>query len=178
MKSPIRSLRPFLSLALGLTFVGAQGCASAYRESVGGLPEVYTRVYLTDFNTAWQASLDALNSIRIDAPNKEAGIIQTKWTDNTLAKNFAERGTFMKAQFRFLINVAKGFYEGQPSVKVTVQKEQMIQRDVLDGWKRVESDSIEERTLLYRLGRIIAMKTEMAKIEEQKIQKQIESSGF
>jgi hypothetical protein len=51
-------------------------------------------------------------------------------------------------------------------VKVTVQREQVAQRDALDDFRPLESDSIEENTLLYRIGRIITLKTRLAKLEE------------
>ena len=154
------------------------GCSDAYRASVGSIPEVYHRIYITDFNTAWQSALDSLKSVKIDVNNREGGFLQTKWTDNTLEKNFSEQGAFMKAQYRFLISVAKTFYNGRPCVKVTVQKEQMIQRDVLEGWRPLDSDSIEEKTLLYRIGRLIYIRTKLAQIEEEKNRRAIEQSGF
>jgi hypothetical protein len=74
--------------------------------------------------------------------------------------------------------VAKGFYNGHPSVKVTVLKEQVVQRDVLEGWKPTETEPTEERTLLYRIGRLIYMRMKVARLEEEKTKKAIESSGF
>lgn len=165
----------FLLLSVALL---ATGCADAYRQSVGNIPEVYNRIFITDQPTAWQATLEALKSIRLDVSNQDSGFIQTKWTDNTVEKNFTERGIFMKAQYRFLISVVKGFYNGKPSVKVTVQKEQLIQRDVLEGWKRLQTDSIEEYTLLYRIGRLIAVRTKLAQHENEKNEKAIQQSGF
>jgi hypothetical protein len=169
-------LTTLLSLALG-------GCMHAYRQSVGGdAARVYSRVYLTDYNTAWQSVLDSLKSTRLDVTNREGGVIQTRWVDNTSDKNFTESfgasDAYLKAQFRFRITVAKGFYNGRPSIKVTVQKDQLVQRDVLDGWKPVESDSIDENTLLYRVGRLIFMKSKIARLEQEKTEKELQSVEF
>ena len=176
---------PWLAAAL---FVAATGlltsaCVTAYRQSIGNdTAQIFQRIYLTDFNTAWQSVLDSIKNARLDVSNREGGFIQTKWTDNTSEKNFVdsfgEQDSYLKAQFRFRINVAKGFYNGSPSVKVSIQKEQLVQRDVLEGWRPIETDRVDENTLLYRIGRIIFIRMKVAYLEEQKTQKAIESSGF
>jgi hypothetical protein len=173
-------LRLTIVAALILSFAG---CVSAYKQSVGGETEqIFTRIYLTDFNTAWQGVLEAMKHNRLDISNREAGYIQTKWTDNTEDKNMADSvgdaPSYLKAQYRFRVNVAKGFYNGKPSVRVSVQREQLVERDVLEGWKPIETDAIEENTLLYRIGRIIFIRMKLAKLEEQKTQEQIQNTTF
>lgn len=158
------------------------GCASAYRKELREPPETtFSRVYVTDFNTAWQSTLDALKSSRLDIANREAGFIQTRFTENTAEKNFIDSyGTaesFLKAQIRYRIVVAKGTFETKEGVRVSVIKEQQIQRDLLEGWKPVETDSIDENTLLYRVGRLIWMRTQVAKIEDAQSRQAIEAAG-
>jgi hypothetical protein len=155
----------------------------AYTQSVGGdTSQVFERIYLTDFNTAWQSVLDSLKNSRLDVSNREGGFIQTKWTDNTAEKNFADSlgnvGAYLKAQYRFRVSVAKGFYNGKSTIKVSVQKEQLVQRDVLEGWRPLETDSVDESTLLYRIGRLIFIRMKMAKIEEEKAKKELEDVNF
>jgi hypothetical protein len=144
---------------------------TAYKRSVGANTQsVYSKIYATDTNTAWQAVLDSLKSVRLDVTNREAGYLQTRWMDNTKEKNFTDgdgsTAPYMKAQYRIKVSVAKGVYQGRNAVKVTVQREQVAQRDALDDFRPLESDSIEENTLLYRIGRIITLKTRLAKLEE------------
>ncbi len=169
-----------LSISL-LLFCSA--CISAYTKSVGGeSTQVFERIYLTDFNTAWQSVLDAIKNSHLDVSNREGGFIQTKWTENTAEKNFADSfgnaDAYLKAQYRLRISVSKGFYNGQPTIKVSVLKEQLVQRDVLEGWRPISTDAIDETTLLYRIGRIIYIKMKIAKLEEDKAKKEIENSGF
>jgi hypothetical protein len=177
----VRSL--FLASLIALSALSLNGCVSAYKESVGGETEqVFSRIYLTDFNTAWQGVLEAMKHNRLDISNREAGYVQTKWTDNTEEKNLADSvgdaPSYLKAQYRFRVNVAKGFYNGKPSVKVTVQREQLVERDVLEGWRPLETDSVEENTLLYRIGRICFIRMKLARLEEQKTQEQIQDTKF
>lgn len=176
-------LRKLAVLSLLAFSLVATSCVSAYKESIGGETELtYSRVYYTDFNTAWQSVLDAMKHNRLDVSNREGGFIETKWTDNTADKNFADAfgdaDAYLKAQYRFRVTVAKSFFNGKPAIKVTVQRDQLVQRDVLEGWQPVETDSIEENTLLYRVGRLIMIKMKLAKIEEDKTQKALENTTF
>ncbi|MGK5089762.1 hypothetical protein WDW86_19600 [Bdellovibrionota bacterium FG-2] len=171
----------FLFIAIGA--IGGSGCVTAYQETIGAdSARSFSKIYLTDFNLAWQAILESLKQNAMDVTNRDSGHIQTKWTDNTAEKNlidsFGSADAYLKAQVRYKVTASKGFYNGKSSVKITIQKEQMIQRDVLEGWKPVQTDSVEEATLLYRIGRILTMKTKLARMEEQKTKHDIESSGF
>ncbi len=153
-------------------------CTGPYRRSLGGeTDQNFSRIYRTDFNTAWQAVLDALKNSRLDVSNREAGFIQTRWVDNTAEKNlidsYGQTDTYLKTQYRFRVTVAQGAFEGRPSVKVTVRKEQVVSRDVLEGFQKAQTDSVEENTLLYRIGRIIFMRMKLALIEEQRTQQAI-----
>ena len=174
----LKYLLPLLALA------GTQlNCVTAYKESVGGDTEqVFSRIFLTDYNTAWQATLDSLKSARLDLSNRESGFIQTRWADNTAQRNFTDSfgsaQAYLKAQYRIRLTLNKGFYNGIPSVKVAVQKEQLVQHDVLDGWKPIITDAVDEGTLLYRVGRIIYIRMRQSRLDEEKTRKAIEASGF
>lgn len=165
-----------------LIFTGTS-CTSAYIESIGGdTTQVFQKIYLTDFNTAWQSALEALKTSPLDISNRESGFILTKWTDNTNERNFsdsfANTNAYLKAQYRFHLLITKGFYNGQPTIKIGVQKEQLVQVDVLEGWRPIESDSIDENTLLYRIGRIIYIKMKLAKLEDERAKKAAEDANF
>ncbi len=158
-------------------------CVTAYIESVGGdTSQAFSRIYLTDFNTAWQCVLESLKNSRLDVLNFEGGYVQTKWIDNTAEKNFSDSfgtaDTYLKAQYRFKVTLTKSFTQEQHTIKATVEKEQLAQRDVLEGWKPIETDSIGETTLLYRLGRLIYIKTKLSHIEDEKTKKEIEKIDF
>lgn len=139
---------------------------------------IYAKGFFTDYNTAWQAVLEALKRFEKTVQNRQGGILQTAWIDNTTEKNFVEGfggdATYVKAKYRLNVSVAQGTYSGKPYVKVSILKEQSIQRDLLEGWKPVPSDSIEENTFLYRIGRIILMKLKLKQLEEQKMQQVME----
>jgi hypothetical protein len=162
--------------------IGASGCMTAYKKSVGASTlQNFNRVYVTDFDTAWQAVLDAMKSIRLDVTNREAGFLQSRWMDNTREKNFSDgdgsTAPYMRAQYRFKVSVAKGVYNRKNAIKITVQREQFAQRDALDDFHPLESDSIEENTLLYRIGRIISIRTRLARLEEARTKAEIQKAA-
>ena len=179
-----RGLSNALAAAIALCCVFASAaCVTAYKQSLGGETEqVFQKIYYTDFDTAWQSALDALKRSRLDVSNREGGFIQTKWTDNTDDKNFVDSfggaDAYLKAQYRFKVSVSKSFFNGRPAVKVSVQKDQLVQQDVLEGWVPIETDSIEENTLLYRIGRLISIKMKLARIEEDKTRKALQNTTF
>lgn len=159
-----------LGLVLGLAMAGA-GCMKAYLQSVGAdTDRVETRVYRADYNTAWQSVLEALKSYRLDVSNREGGYLQTRWTENTAERNFFDSygGTpnYQKAQFRYRVSVIQGMVGGLASVKVQVQRDQLVQRDVLEGWRPLETDGVEEKTFLYRVGQVIKVRTRLAELEK------------
>jgi hypothetical protein len=178
-----RVSRLLTSGLIGLVGLSLSSCMSAYKKSVGGDPHpVVVRTYFTDLQTGWQSVLESLKDDPIDVKNEESGFVQTRWVDNTDQKNFSDAfgdgDALLKAQFRFRINVSRTFYNGRPAVKVTIQKDQLVQKDVLEGWNPADTDTVEEYTLLYRIGRIISIKMQLSRAEQQKMNKEIEDVKF
>ena len=154
---------------------------SAYKKSVGGNSErIYTKIFITEYPVAWESAVDALKASPVEIVNRENGTLQTKWIDNTAERNLIDSAgsvnPYSKAQYRFRVTLAKGFYNGHTSVRTTVQKEQQIQRDVLEGWVNQETDGIQENTLLYRIGKVIEGKVRIQEIENQKLKKQMKEA--
>ena len=112
---------------------------TAYQKSVGGdADKIFSKIFISDYVMAWESAVDSLKASTMDIVNRESGTLQTKWIDNTSERNLIDSNgsvsPYQKAQYRFRITLAKSFFQGKPSVRVNVQKEQQIQRDVLEGW--------------------------------------------
>ena len=158
-------------------------CTKAYLRTLTGDPsQVYQRIFATDFNTAWLSVLDALKNSRIDINNREGGYLQTKWIDNTAEKNFSDSfggvNAYQKAQYRIRITFAKSIYKQKAAIKISLLKEQLVQRDVLDGWHPIETDSVDEMTLLYRIGRLIQMRMKLAQYEDEIAKQELKNLNF
>ena len=169
-------------LSLVIFGIGLSGCMSAYKKQVGGdADRVYSKVLLSEYSIAWESAVDALKASAMEVVNRENGTLQTKWIDNTAERNLIDAAgsvsPYIKAQYRFRLSLAKGYFEGRPSVKVSVQKEQQIQRDVLEGWINQESDGIQENSLIYRVGKIIQAKNRMQDLENDRLKRQLKEAS-
>jgi hypothetical protein len=134
--------------------------------------ETHSKVFATDFNTAWDAVMDALKSMRLDISNRDRGYIQTRWMDNTADLNFTQSTgidlPYLKAQYRFKVNVSKWVIDAKEAIKVTLIKEQVAQRDALDHLRQIETDQVDENTMLYRIGRVVYLKMKLSELEKQR----------
>lgn len=165
---------PALKLAFLLIFISIiSGCNSYenYRYITEDL-EIPSQVYRADFNKVWAEVMKITNKFPREVYNQEAGVVKTRWIDNTLEINFADSfgssDAVKSARFKLIINVMKGFRGSKEATKVTVYKRQQIEQDFLQGWKVIKSDGIQEKAILYRLERALAIEAKLQEIEDKK----------
>lgn len=141
--------------------------------------EIPFQVYDTVYVEAWQGVLDVMQKYDLETTNQEAGVIKTRWIDNTNEINFTDyfgsRGNIKSARFKVVVNVVKGFRGTREVTKITVFKRQMIEYDFLQGWKIFPTDGILEKTILYRIERTLAIAEELKRIEDAKAKEAEES---
>ncbi len=134
--------------------------------------EIPSQVYRADYNKVWQEVMKIANKYGLELYNQEAGIIKTRWEDNTLELNFADSfgatDSIKAARFKLIINVTKGYRGTKEVAKVTVFKRQQIERDFLQGWKVIKTDGILEKSILYRVERALAIEAKLQAIEDKK----------
>jgi hypothetical protein len=159
------------------------GCASyeKFRQVTEEL-EIPSKIFKSDYNQTWQAVISVMRKYDIAQQNQEAGFIKTRWIDNTLELNFADAfgssDAVKAAKFKIIINVVKGFRSSQEVTKVTIYKRQLIEQDFLQGWKEVTPDGIVEKTLLYRVERLISIDNSLKEIDKVREKEQLENSGL
>jgi hypothetical protein len=159
------------------------GCASyeKFRQVTEEL-EIPSKIFKSDYNQTWQAVISVMKKYDIAQQNQEAGFIKTRWIDNTLELNFADAfgssDAVKAAKFKIIINVVKGFRSSREVTKVTIYKRQLIEQDFLQGWKEVTPDGILEKTLLYRIERLIAIDNNLKDIDKAREKEQLENSGL
>lgn len=139
--------------------------------------EMPSRIYRADFNQTWQAVISVMKKYDISSQNQEAGFIKTRWIDNTSEMNFADSfgssDAIKAAKFKLLVNVVKGYRGGQEVAKVTLYRRQLVEQDFLQGWKEIPSDGIQEKTLLYRIERLIFIDNKLKEIDKAKENEQL-----
>ncbi len=141
--------------------------------------EIPTQTYKATYNQTWQAVLEIMQQYDLKTNNQEAGVVKTRWIDNTNQLNFNEafgsQDMVKAARFKLIINVIKGFRGAREVSKVSVFKRQMVEKDFLQGWKVVRTDSILENTILYRIRRILDRERMIKKIEDKKAQQELDA---
>jgi hypothetical protein len=141
--------------------------------------EIPSKLFKTEYSQTWQAVLEIMKKYDLELSSQQAGIIKTRWTDNTIQLNFSDSfgssDAVKAARFKLIINVVKGFRGTREVSKVTVFKRQMIEQDFLQGWKVIRSDGILEQTILYRVEKILEREAKLKKIEDQKAKEQEEN---
>lgn len=171
----------FYLLIASLAFLS--GCASyeKFRQVTEEL-EIPAKIYRADFNQTWQAVISVMRKYDIAQQNQEAGFIKTRWMDNTLEVNFADSfgssDAVKAAKFKVVVNVVKGFRTGREVSKVTIYKRQLVEQDFLQGWKEVSTDGILEKSLLYRIERLIAIDNKLKQIDKAREKEALEQSGL
>ena len=102
--------------------------------------------------------------------------------DNTLEVNFTDSfgssDSVKAAKFKLVVNVVRGFRASREVTKVTIYKRQLMEQDFLQGWKEVPADGIIEKTLLYRIERLIATDNKLKEIDKAREKEQLESTGL
>lgn len=165
--------RPLLTSAAIVLMATGIGCSSYEQfRYITEEFEIPNKVFRFDYNQTWLAVLQVMKKYNLELTNQEAGVIKTRWQDNTLEVNFADSfgssDSVKAARFKLIINVVKGFRSNKEVTKVTVYRRQMIEQDFLQGWKVIPTDGILEKTILYRIDRNLKIASKLKQIEEQK----------
>ena len=131
----------------------------------------YSRIFLTDYSTAWGAALEAVSNARDVNQNRDLGTIQTGWITNTESRNFREAFSaedfYRRARYRLFLRIREGKKHDQRAVVVRVQKEQEVEKSPFSTWEIIESSGTDEAIYLYRIGRLIALQEYTDKKDEE-----------
>ncbi len=168
-------------LILTFSVLGLLSSCSSYQnfKHVTEEMEMPSQVYRADFNQTWQAVIQVMKKYDIASQNQEAGVVKTRWIDNTIEMNFADSfgssDSVKAAKFKILVNVVKGFRSGKEVAKVTFYKRQLVEQDFLQGWKEIPSDGIIEKTLIYRIERLVSIDNKLKEIDKAREKDQLKN---
>lgn len=157
MRLIIRGLLPIFGLAL---LVPSMGCSSLPFVKQNRAP---SRIFVTDFSTAWTAALEAVSNGKdvIRNQNRDTGVIETSWIDNSESRQFldvfSDEDFFLRSRYKLQVQVREGRKNDEQAVLVRILKQSQREITFLGGWQDVESDLLEESVYLYRIGRLIAI---------------------
>jgi len=175
IKSVPLSAHPLCVAAL---LIGLSACSNLPFVKQNRAP---TRIFLTDFSTAWTAALEAVANgkdiIRVN--NRETGTIETNWVDNSESRQFldvfSDEDFFLRSRYKLQVQVREGKKNGQQAVLVRILKQSQKESTFLGGFNDIESDLLEESVYLYRIGRMIAI--QQYSDEQDAQEREIEDDG-
>ena len=152
----IKEIMKFL-LVFFLFFTGfiLSGCTTL--DLVPDVMHPVSKVFHTDYEKTWRATMLALEDYPIEVENNEKGYLKTESIQSeTIWKFPFERDSIQATEkYTIYIKLIKGEIDSRSVVKVSILKKILVQKGFIEEPKRVPSNGLEEKALLYRIFREI-----------------------
>jgi hypothetical protein len=155
---------------LVVLLLGLSGCA-LFREN-NGPPRSFTpreQLYYASFDNVWRCAQLALQNYPMRINNMDVGIIETDvlrgykiWTP-PYSPGIASGGL----GYYLSLHLVKGTIDGRETIKVSVVKNLELHTDFFADPKKLASDGLEEKTILYRIGRELQIEKALEKAQKK-----------
>lgn len=166
----LHATRSIFSLIL-IALLG--GCALF--EERGGPQMFYgprEQVFYANFEEVWRSVNLVLQPYPLRVSNMDQGMLETDeirgfrvWGPPYKSESAASGETY-----RLTIRVIKGALASRAATKVTVVKDSQLRTDFFSDPKSLPSDGMEEKSILYRIGREIQIERALAKAQKRQNQ--------
>lgn len=162
-------------LFLILWFLSLSDCA-LFEERAG--PDKFygprEQVYFASFEEVWRGVNLVLQPYPLRVSNMDQGMLETDTIRGyrVWAPPYKSETSTNGETYRLTIRVIKGALESRAATKVTVVKEMQIQADFFSDPRSLPSDGLEEKSVLYRIGREIQIERALARAQKKQNQNQ------
>lgn len=159
--------------SLSLIFLSLTACA-LFEERKG--PARYygprEQVYFAKFEEIWRAVNLVLQPYPLRVSNMDQGMLETDTIrgDRVWSAPFKSDAATNGETYRLTIRVIKGALDNRAATKVTIVKEASLQRDFFSDPRPLPSDGMEEKSILYRIGREIQIERALARAQRKQNQ--------
>ena len=171
--SSVRTALFGLGLA-GCLFLG--GCAMFAERPK---PKLYSgprdQVYSATYDEVWKAVNLVLQPYPLRVSNMDQGVLETDSlrADKIWVLPFHVGTDAPSGQnYRLVVRVIRGAENRTRATKVMIIKEILLQSDFFSDPKNVQSDGLEEKTILYRISREVQIERALARSQLRTNQKQ------
>jgi len=127
------------------------------------------QVFYAEFEEVWRAINLVMQPYPLRVSNMDQGLLETDeirgyrvWAPPHVSETKAT-GEF----YNISVRVVKGSLGKKAATKVTLIKELQNQRDFFSDARSVPSDGLEEKSILYRIGREIQIERSLAKAQKK-----------
>ncbi len=161
--------RLVFSLTLLTMASGMSACSSALIEPERieiKDPGPKSKVVKGEFLDVWKATLITLGKYPLKAYDEETGVIETDFVKGKEAWVAPHKKQYVPGGYRYRLQVRvfKG-RKGSGLTKVVIRKYQEDQKDFFSKPTKIETDGLEELTLLYRIEREVALEKALADVQ-------------
>jgi hypothetical protein len=158
---------------LCLIIISALGCSSATVEPERidiKNPGPKTQNYTAAFPNVWKSCLIVLGKYPLKSYDEDSGIIETDFIRGEDVWVAPHRKKYVVGGYRYKLNlrVIKGRTGNKNVTKVIINKLPELQKDFFADTEKVQSDGLEEMSLLYRIERELAIDQALSKVQRTK----------
>ena len=150
--------------------------ACALFEDRAGPPTYYgprEQTYYANFEEVWRAANLSLQAYPLRISNMDQGILETDVIHGykVWIPPFKSDVNSAGQTYHLTLRVVKGALENHQATNVVLLKDTEVQVDFFSDPRAVPSDGLEEKALLYRIGREIQIERALAKAQKRHNQK-------
>lgn len=170
MRELLTSPATRLTSSLILLFSLVSGCGSLFADNREP-PATFgprEQIYFASFDQVWRATQLALQKYPIRVNNMDLGVLET---DNIKGYKVwmppHRKSASGGLSYKLNVRVVKGVVDGRSSVRVTVMKDTEMKKDFFASSKKLPSDGLEERSILYRIKRELLIDKALQKAQKK-----------
>lgn len=132
------------------------------------------QVFYANFEEVWRSVNLVLQPYPLRVSNMDQGVLETdEIRGNRVWSAPYKSDTSSNGEtYRITIRVVKGALGAKAATKVTVVKDAQLRVDFFSDPKTIPTDGLEEKSILYRIGREIQIERALAKAQKKQNQKQ------
>lgn len=159
-------MRFIFVLLLGATLTG---CAQAEKKTHTGIPTPVEEVFYADPETVDRAISQVMVKYPQKIANLEAGVLETDYIKGDARFQPPHKNVTFGSGYRYriFIRTVRGKTNGKPAIKVQVLKKVEQHRDFFADPENLKSDLLEEKAILYRIGREIKIDKALQRLSQK-----------
>ena len=111
--------------------------------------------FYSDYDKVWRATQIAVSQYPLKANDMEKGYLETTTIESgsLFKKSHKRKRSNSAVKYSLKVNLIKGKVQGKTAVKVVIQKFKHHSTNFFSDKKKLPSDGVEEKTILYRIKR-------------------------
>lgn len=148
-------------------------CGCALFEERTGPPEYFgprEQTYIASFEEVWRAANLVFQPYPIAVSKMDQGQLETDQVKSLKAwmPPYKETAPTAGLSYKLSLKILRGRVGKQSATRVTILKEATVAHDFVSEPRPIASDGMEEKTLLYRIGREIALERKLTRSQKKR----------